>query len=220
MALLEKNKKRRFLASGAFIVFVLAEFIRFQPNQYDNNKLFYVWYMIGAILAADYAVELFGKMKGLRSRYVIAVLSCFVFFFSGALSITRECVSDYRLFSDEDVETAEYVEKNTPQHAVFLTGTQHVNPVSSLAGRTIVCGPGMWLCYHGFNTDEREVEIREFFTAPADHLSTLDKYSVSYIMVSSWERSNYQIDYEALETMFDIVFESKYGDVTIYKVRE
>lgn len=220
LSLLEKNKKRRFLASGAFIVFILAEFVRFQPNQYDNNKLFYVWYMIGAILAADYAVELYDRMKGLRSRCVIAVLSCFVFFFSGALSIARECVSDYRLFSDEDVETAEYVEKNTPRHAVFLTGTQHVNPVSSLAGRTIVCGPGMWLCYHGFQTDERELEISEFFIDPADHISTLQKYGASYILVSSWERSNYQIDYEALETLFDIVFESKHGDVTIYKVRE
>lgn len=220
LSLFEKNKKRRFLASGAFVIFVLAEFVLFQPNEYDNNKLFYVWYMICAILAADYAVELFDRMKGLRSRYAVAALACFVFFASGTLSIAAECVSDYRLFSMEEAQAAEFVEHNTDEHAVFMTSTQHINPVSSLAGRTIVCGPGLWLHWHGFNTTQREEEISAFYRDPTGHMDTLLKYGVSYIMVSSYERSAYTIDYPALTAAFDLVFESEYGEVAIYQVRE
>ena len=112
LAVLEKNEKRRFLACGAFMIFLVAEFIQFQPNVYDNNKLFYIWYMICAVIAADYALELFEKLKGTRARYVLAGISLFVFFASGALSIAREVKSDYWMFSPEDVEAAEYIEEN------------------------------------------------------------------------------------------------------------
>ena len=35
----------RMLGLGALCVYVVAELIQFQPNEYDNNKLFYVAYM-------------------------------------------------------------------------------------------------------------------------------------------------------------------------------
>ncbi|HSK69306.1 MAG TPA: hypothetical protein VLA21_08625, partial [Candidatus Limnocylindria bacterium] len=38
-ALLEKNPRHRQLFAGAFAVFLVAEFVLFQPNEYDNNKL-------------------------------------------------------------------------------------------------------------------------------------------------------------------------------------
>ncbi len=217
LSLLEKNQKRRLIASGAFVVFILAEFIRFQPNQYDNNKLFYVWYMLCAVLAADYAVSLFDRLRGLRSRYALAVLCCFVFFCSGTLSIARECVSDYRLFSAEEAEAGAFIEENTAQDAAFMTGDQHINPASSLAGRTIVCGPGLWLNWHGFDISDRCAEIAEFYEDPAAHSDTLEKYNVSYIMVSSYERSDYAVDDEALDALFELVFESSCGEVRIYK---
>ncbi|MDO5325699.1 MAG: hypothetical protein Q4G00_03145, partial [Clostridia bacterium] len=134
LSLLEKNEKRRFIASGAFVIFLLAEFIQFQPNAYDNNKLFYIWYMLCAVLAADYGLELLGKLKGMRAKPVIAVMACIACFSTGVLAVAREAKSDYQMFSRTDVEMAEFVEKNLPQDAMFMTGSQHLNPISSLAG--------------------------------------------------------------------------------------
>ena len=73
LSLLEKNSKRRFLAAGAFTIFVTAELIQFQPNEYDNNKLFYVWYMFGAMLAAAAAGLLYR-----RYRKVLPAVICWV----------------------------------------------------------------------------------------------------------------------------------------------
>ncbi len=218
LSLLEKKPNRRFLACGAFVIFVFAEFIRFQPNIYDNNKLFYVWYMLMAIPAADYALILFDRLKGLRSRWAVAFLSVFVFFASGSLSIARECVSSYQLYGADEAEAARYIEENTEDHSVFLTWTEHLNPVSSLAGRTIVCGPDLWLYYHGFQTGERQNEIAAFYADPANHQEVLNKYHVSYIMVGPYERSGLIIDTDSLDAHYPIVFTSENESIRIYQV--
>ena len=220
-ALLEKNPRHRFLAAGAFAIFLAAEFIRFQPNEYDNNKLFYIWYMIGAILAADYAVTVFDRMRGLRGRYLLAVFASVLLFLSAGLTIAREAVSDLQSFSREDIAAAAYIEEETPPHAVFLTGyDQHLNPVSSLAGRTIVCGPDLWLYYHGFDTTKEKQDIHRFYADPKNNLDVLSKYKVEYIMISSYERSDLEIDYMGLETLFPLCYASESGQISIYMVPE
>lgn len=218
LALLEKNPRRRFLASGAFAIFIVAEFIQFQPNEYDNNKLFYVWYMLCAVIVGDYMVELYRKLQGIRARQVMAALTLFVCFASAVLTVARECVSDYQTFSFQDVEAAEFIEENTPEDAVFMTWTQHINPVSALTGRTIVCGPALWLSFHGLDITARTNEIYDFYMDPANEVDTLEKYGVDYIFVSSYERANCYVNTLALENNFTKVFESSYGDIAIYAV--
>lgn len=220
LSLLEKNEKRRFLASGAFVIFLAAEFIQFQPNEYDNNKLFYIWYMICAVLAADYGLELLERLKGLRAKPVIATLCAIGCFATGTLSIARECVSDYQMFSQEETEAAAFVEENTPEHATFMTWTNHINFVSSLAGRDIVCGPDSWLYYHGLSTSERNQDIRRFYADPAGNMDVLQKYGVTYILVSSYERANLTLDTAALESIFPRVYESPSGSIVIYGLPE
>ena len=217
-SLFEKKPNRRFLACGAFTIFVFAELVRFQPNIYDNNKLFYVWYMLMAVPAADYALSLFDKLKGLRSRWAIAVLSVFVFFASGSLSIARECVSNYQLYGADEAEAAQYIENHTDEHSVFLTWTEHLNPVSSLAGRSIVCGPDLWLYYHGFQTWERQNDISAFYADPENNRDLLDRYNVSYIFVGPYERSGLTIDEETLEALYPVVFTSANQSIQIYQV--
>ncbi len=220
LALLEKKPWRRFLASGAFVVFALAELVQFQPNEYDNNKLFYIWYMLTALIAADYMMELFDRLKGLRSRAVLSALTCVVLFLSAALSVARECVSDYQLFSPDAVDTARFIEDNTEEHAVFITWTEHINPVSSLAGRTIVCGPDLWLYWHGFNTYERQDELRAFYQDPEGNLDILRKYQAGYILVGSYERAAMNVNTGALDSRFDRIYESPSGEYVIYQVGE
>ena len=47
---------KRGLALGALFVYAAAELIQFQPNAYDNNKLFYVAFLLMLPLAARYLV--------------------------------------------------------------------------------------------------------------------------------------------------------------------
>ena len=117
-------------------------------------------------------------------------------------------------------ETAEFIRENTPQHSVFVTGNQHLNPVSSLAGRTILCSSDLYLYYHGFNTGARRAEIAAFYEDPAANLDLLKKYQVQYIYVSPYERADGQYDLNegALESLFPVIYESEWGQNRIFEV--
>ncbi|MCR4885363.1 MAG: hypothetical protein K5919_00415 [Clostridiales bacterium] len=216
LSLLEKNEKRRFIASGAFVIFLLAEFIQFQPNEYDNNKLFYIWYMLCAVLAADYAFALLDRLRGLRARPVIAGIMCVLFFSTGVLAVAREMVTDEYHFSKADADAAAWVEQTTEEDAVFLTGDQHINFVSSLAGRRIVCGPDTWLLYHGYDLADRHAEVERFYTDPIGNGEIVEKYGVSYIVVSNQEWGKYPVNTAALDALYALAYDR--DGIRIYQV--
>ncbi len=202
----------------ALPIILAAEFIRFQPNEYDNNKLLYLAWLLCGMIVADWCIMIWNRLKGLRSRTVLAVVAAFVTFVSAGLTIWRECVSDYVAFGQESVEAGEFVRDRTEADAVFLTGTQHLNPVCAIGGKTVVCGPDLWLYWHGFNTQERQEDLKLFFEDPEGNPDIPQKYDVDYIYVSSYERSLYEVDREALDRNYRKVFEN--GEAAIWKVPE
>ena len=218
LALIEKKPRNRRIFAMMLPVILAAEFIRFQPNEYDNNKLLYLAWLMGCMIVADWCSDVWDRMKGLRGRTALAVLAAVVTFLSAGLSVWRECVSDYVAFSAWSVEAGEFARDQTEEDAVYLTGTQHLNPVLSIGGKTIVCGPDLWLYWHGFNTRNRQYEIQQFFEDPENHPEIPQKYGVSYIYVSSYERSSYDVDTDALERNYIRVFENP--EAVIYRIPE
>lgn len=218
LALFEKDGRTRRIFAGAFAIILAAELIRFQPNEYDNNKLFYLAWLLCCMIVADYAAKIWRRLKGLRARPVIAVGAAVVLFLSAGLTLWRECVSNYWAFGTNAVEAGKWVRDSTEEDAVFLTGTQHLNPIDSIAGRAIVCGPDLWLYWHGFDTTERKMDIAAFLSDPENGQDILEKYGADYIFVSSYERSNYAVNDAALDALFERVFQN--GEATIWKVSE
>ena len=84
---------------------------------------------------------------------------------------------------------------HTDAHGVFLTDySWHLNAVSVLTGRSIVCGPDLFLYYHGIDTNERKADVKAMFESPADSQELFEKYSVKYVFIGSAERSNFNVD--------------------------
>ena len=217
-AAFEKNPRNRRIFAMVIPIVLAAEFVRFQPNEYDNNKLFYLAWLLCCMIIADWCSRLWKRLEGFDGRRFLAVVAAVVTFLSAGLTVWRECVSDYQAFSSESVEAGEFVRDNTAPDAVFVTGTQHLNPVLSIAGRTIVCGPDLWLYWHGFNTWERQTDLMAFYEDPENNLDVPARYGAEYIYVSSYERDSYDVDEEGLEKIARKVFEN--GEAVIYRLRE
>ena len=215
-ALFDKNPRNRRIFAMALPIILAAEFVRFQPNEYDNNKLFYLAWLLCCMIISDWCSRLWKRLDGLRGRRFLAVLAAAVTFLSAGLTIWRECVSDYVAFSRDAVEAAQYTKDHTPQDAVFITGTQHLNPIDSIAGRDIVCGPDLYLYWHGFDTRERQAELAAFYEDPEGHPEIPAKYGAEYVYVSSYERSSYDVDTEGLEKIGLKVFENR--EAAIYRL--
>ena len=215
-ALFDKNPRNRRIFAMVIPIILAAELIRFQPNEYDNNKLLYLAWLLCCMIIADWCSRLWKRLEGFGGRRFLAVLAAAVTFLSAGLTIWRECVSDYVAFSSDAVEAGQFARDNTARDATFITGTQHLNPVISIAGREIVCGPDLWLYWHGFDTQERQQEIAMFYEDPEAHPEVPARYGAEYVYVSSYERSSYDVDEEALERIGLKVFEN--GEAAIYRL--
>ncbi len=211
----ERDQKKLF-AAGA-VIFLLAELIQFQPNEYDNNKLFYITYMIVLIVVSGFLVDLYEKLKAVKWRAYFAVLVIAAFTFSGVLTIGREYVSGgiYQTFNDGDLEMADYIKENVPAEAVVLTDTDHLNPVVTLAGRTVYVGSSLYVHFHGFIEEyqERSNELESLKTASAAEIREFClEHGISYIYSASEDF----IDPATLSE-FDSVYST--GDSELYRVK-
>ncbi len=216
-ALFDKNPRNRRIFAMALPIILAAEFIRFQPNEYDNNKLLYLAWLLCCFIVSDWCSRLWKKLEGFHGRKFLAVAAAVVTFLSAGLTIWRECVSDYVAYSADAVEAGQYARDNTAPDAVFVTGTQHLNPVLSIAGRGIICGPDLWLYWHGFDTRERQEELAAFYEEPQAHRDIPAKYGAEYVYVSSYERGSYTVDEEGLAKIGLKVFEN--AEATIYRIQ-
>ncbi|GHU67332.1 hypothetical protein FACS1894184_06980 [Clostridia bacterium] len=206
------------IAYGAFLIFIAAELVEFQPNDYDNNKLFYVWYLMALPCALAFGARLFRRLKGIRARYVIAGAFVLVSVFSGVLSVIREGVSDYELYSANAVSMAQYVEDNTLPDSVILTATNHNNPISAVAGRKVVCGPDVYLFFHGLDYKEKAADVTRFYTDPQHSQYVVEDNNVAYVLVGDYERAIPGLDEDSIKQMYTLVFEA--GNYRLYKVGE
>ena len=138
------------------------------------------------------------RFKGVyASKALLSFLLSFSLFLSGPMTILREWRSSYMMFSTADIQAADYIRQNTDAHGVFLTDySWHLNAVSVLTGRSIVCGPDLFLYYHGIDTSERKADVTAMFEDPGQAQALFRKYGVTYVYIGSAERSNFNVDME------------------------
>lgn len=149
------------------------------------------------------------KQKNIfASKALLSFLLGFSLFISGPMTILRECRSSYMMFSNADIRAAEYIREHTDANDMFLTDySWHLNAVSVLTGRSIVCGPDLFLYYHGIDTSERREDIDSMFESPWDNGELFDKYNVRYVYIGSAERSKYSIDMDFFETNGTLLYD-------------
>lgn len=218
--LLFGNKKQRCIILPASFLWLISEFIVFQPNVYDNNKLLLVSYLFFCIAASDFVYE--QTQKFLKNKWsgksVIAIIA-FLGAISAVLTMTREYVSEYELYSKGYVEAAEYIEKNTKISDLFLTATNHNNAIASLTGRNIVCGSSSFLYYHGVDYAQNEADVKNMYEIPESREALFKEYGVNYIVIGPNETSLYSIpDFDNLVQTYPIVFNE--DNVIILQVKE
>ena len=229
-AFLNASKTKKFTYSGALLIFVVSELIIFQPNSYDNIKLFFIWYVFTVIIVADFLGDCWHKLKGVKGRSYLAAVLIIVCTVSGTLTIAREVVSGkyheepqkrnaYQLYSAAHVNAAEFIKENTAPDSTFLCHNNHNNSIASLTGRNIYCGTGTFLFFHGVGYEERSVLMRKMLTDPAAFEENREAAGIDYVYIGDYERGNYGA--ELISAYLAENYEAIYneGGIAIYDVR-
>ena len=152
------------------------------------------------------------------SHALLSFLLGFSLFISGPMTILREWRSSYMMFSNADIEAASYIRENTDPDGLFLTDySWHLNAVSVLTGRSIVCGPDLFLYYHGIDTGERRQDIDAMFEAPTDNEDLFEEYGIRYVYIGSSERSNFVIDMDYFEANGTLLYDQ--NGIQVYELK-
>lgn len=204
------TRRQLQLVLPACLLWLISEFILFQPNSYDNNKLLLVAYLFFCIAIADFVWDTIPFMvkESIRQMRCITVATvAFLAVFAAVLTVGREYVSDYELYNSSYVSLAEWIESNTKPTDIFLTATNHNNAVASLTGRNIVCGSSSFLYYHGADYGQNEADVKAMYEDSSRRDALLEQYGVDYIVIGSWEMGSYSIaDYEYMLSAYNVVY--------------
>lgn len=188
-------------------LFIISNIFIFQPHDYDNMKIMLYWFLLSAILVADYLV---------RIKKLVAVLLIFLLIFTGMLSVYWESYASYQMFNNEDIILADFVKKNTESKAIFLTSDKHNHPVSTLTGRQILMGYRGWLWTYGIDYRQREKDVLAMFAGGQKAIGLLQKYQVDYIVVGPSELENFSANEDFFRQNFPLFYQSE--NYKIYKI--
>ena len=168
--------------------FLVPNVVLFHPWDWDNNKFFVFWALLGSLLVGDLLARLFraGPRASAWAGAMLVVLCL-----SGALDLARSL--DYRisanLFTDTaGVRTAAWVRSHTDPRATFLVSTNHNQPVSAFTGRRVVLGYGGWVWSYGLSDwQAKEDAVHRMLqgTDPQD----VARYHVNYVVIGPQERA-------------------------------
>jgi hypothetical protein len=215
------NKKIRLFYIPFVILFIIGNFVRFQPWDWDNYKIFVYWHILTVILASIAINEFVhfvmtnwklnfknSKQKFLNNKrlktLVASITIVFLLVFSvgsGFLSHTKMIQHTYLVWSESDKVFAEWIKENTDSTSVFLTSTHFNHPAVTLAGRQIVLGYGGWLYSHGLNETKIAEVRRNIIKMFQGDYTLLSEYDVGYILITDYERdfsvnNNFKINVE------------------------
>ena len=214
-AFLRAKPKQRWLYGGGLAILALAEFVVFQPNNYDNNKLLYVWHILGCILAAQLLVDIFAEVRALPWRALGLAACCFAGMFGSVLTVGREALSDYRQWSADDMALADHIDENAGSDALFLTSDSHLTPVFSLAGRRILCGSGSYVYYHGMDYSAEYNAMRALYETPDE--DTLVAWDIGYAVFDSSVYAKFAADESWYAARYDVWYEN--AACRVYKIK-
>ncbi len=200
---------------GAILpVLAVSEFIQFQPNEYDNIKLLYIWFLYSCLLVAGAVCDWLALLPKKSVQGVLLAGVLFFATFSGVLTLGREVVSEYQVFNADDIAAAAFIEQETDTDALFLTGMHHLNPVICLAGRDILCGSTLYIYFHGMDYSAQSAAVTALYETPTE--AVLAEWGIDYVFISSYERANYTVDEAWYAARYPVIYQN--DSITIYQI--
>lgn len=163
-------------------LFVVGNIYIFQPSAWDNMKFFtYAYWMMllpATVLLASISRKTWGKV----AVSAVLILTCG----TGIVALAREARVDYVFASADDQDIANAIEREVPPTAVVLVDPSlHHNPVSMLAGRTVLSGYPGWLWSYGINYIPRQNDAMTMLAGGDKALELLRQYGVDYVAINN-----------------------------------
>lgn len=210
---LKRNSLLKIISLPLYSIFIITNFIIFQPHDYDNMKFMLMSYYGICLLSAVGFAYLLKKNIAYK---ILIVFIIFVISFTGIISYYRESYALSHIATATDNIIAQKIKEITEPESIFLTSDSHNHLVTMIAGRnSVMIHPG-WLWTHGIDYEQTATEVKKMYRGDSDAQELLRKHAVDYVFVG--ENEKYAL--QANLYFFEVNFERIYADngVYIYKI--
>lgn len=163
------------------ILFVVGNFVRVTPWDWDNNKILMYWFMLSCIPVALLIARLWRNGWGGK---IVAFSAFIVLIWSGGLDLGRILlhVNNWIVFDRTTIAMAEEIKK-LPADSVIVTAP-YINHPILLSGRKTFMGYTGRLWTHGLSYVEREEIVNKIYEGDT---TLLENYGIDYVLVSAAE---------------------------------
>ena len=204
------------LAAIGLVLFLLNQLVRFQPWDYDNNKIL-VYFQF---FAAPLVVALFIWICRISKVIGYCALAVFIFVvtFTGVLDeIPRLLVPTEQMpviFGNDAIAMGEFIKNNVAQNEKIVTTSTHLNPVSSLAGMPALVGYPGWLWTRGISYGDRERNLQAFYQNPEQFRNILKLYNAKYILIDPTAIYDWKANTAEFDATYKLLFRK--GQYSLY----
>jgi hypothetical protein len=169
--------------------FVVPNIWLFHPWDWDNQKFFVYWALLGSLLIAALVVRVARSgLPGVAAAVAMVVVLCL----AGGLDAARNTdftVSSIRFTDNAGLEVAAWSRSHTEPHAVFLAAYDHDSPISTLGARRVVLGYPGWIWTYGISDwIGHELDVQAMLQGRPEAAALLRRYNVRYVVIGPQER--------------------------------
>lgn len=180
-SLLLMTRRQQMIYLPSIGVFLVSNFICYQPGAMDNNKVFFAgWYPIACLAVSNFFWCIIrNARKNAIFIYCVLGLVFFSFIYGSLVCIYKAAAYSFPLFERYDMYAGEWIMENSRKDTTFLCSWWHSNTAMSIGGRHVVMGYGGWVWSHGLSLDNRAKLINQLLQN-LENNSLFDKYNMQY----------------------------------------
>jgi uncharacterized membrane protein len=204
---------------GGVVLFILCFLFRFQPNVWDNTKLFTWSHLLLCVPVARYLAHLWSR-PAIISRFAAVALILFTTA-SGSLELWRMAHTDRvaaRMWTRDEMALAEAFQEISRPTALVLCSDYHHHWVPSLSGRRVMLGYRGWLASYGVNYTPVERDVRAMLSGSPEAESLMDRYGVDFVAIGRTERRDFGANESYFEQRHELILEqAKYKVFAVHR---
>jgi hypothetical protein len=172
------TRRQQTLYAPALAVFLLANFVIYQPWSLDNTKIFNAGWIPLALAAVAHVIAKIRRWHALPALVVGALCVA-----AGSIAVWRTIAHPFPLWQDlRSVRSIAEFARRTPPKSVWITDSDHTHPIVVMAGKQTLAGYPGWLVSHGLVDTPRISAIQALAANPED-VKWADMWGVGYVCV-------------------------------------
>ena len=178
----------RFFAP-VWLWFLVPNLFLLHPWDWDNQKFFVYWALLGSFLVAAFVVR--ASREGAAGKLAAAGMVAVLCLAGGldSLRYTDLSVASNLFVDTAGIQAADWARTSTPPRAIFLAASDHDSPIPTLAGRRVVLGYPGWIWTYGIQDwSVKSGAVVSMLQGGPNTAALTQLYHVSYVVIGPQER--------------------------------